>query len=188
MNTGHLEYYKRIKGKIPPGLFDLLKVPGLGPKKVRALYEELGITTLGELEYSCIENRLLELPGFGEKTQKKALEGIQYLKRNRGRYLYPEALHKARALEEGLRERGIVSRISIAGSLRRKNETVKDIDILASGDDADGIMDAFASLPWIERVIERGSSKLGALLDSGIRVDLRVVNDHQFPLRYIILR
>ncbi|NLO26054.1 MAG: DNA polymerase/3'-5' exonuclease PolX [Clostridiales bacterium] len=181
VNTGHLEYYKRIKEKIPPGLFDLLKVPGLGPKKVRALYEELGITTLGELEYSCIENRLLELPGFGEKTQKKALEGIQYLKRNRGRYLYPEALHKARALEEGLRERGIVSRISIAGSLRRKNETVKDIDILASGDDADGIMDAFASLPWIERVIERGSSKLGALLDSGIRVDLRVVNDHQFP-------
>ena len=84
---------------MPPGLFDLLKVPGLGPKKVRTLYEKLGITTLGELEYSCIENRLIDLPGFGEKTQKKALEGIQYLKRNRGRFLYPEALDKARAGE-----------------------------------------------------------------------------------------
>jgi len=181
INTGRLEYYERIREKVPSGLFDLLKIPGLGPKKVRALHQNLGITTLGELEYSCIENRLVKLPGFGEKTQKKTLEGIQYLKKNRGRYLYPEALDKALALADGLRESELVSRISIAGSLRRKTETVKDIDILASGDYPDGIMDAFADLPWVEKVIERGGSKLGALLDSGIRVDLRVVNDSQFP-------
>lgn len=181
VNTGRLEYYDRIKEKIPPGLFDLLKVPGLGPKKVRTLHEKLGITTLGELEYSCIENRLIDLPGFGEKTQKKALEGIQYLKRNRGRFLYSEALGKAKALVDGLRESGLASRISIAGSLRRRTETVKDIDILASGDRPEAIMDGFSRLPWVERVLERGSSKLGAELDSGIRVDLRVVDDRQFP-------
>ncbi len=181
VNTGRLEYYDRIREKVPPGLFDLLKVPGLGPKKVRTLYEKLGITTLGELEYSCIENRLIDLPGFGEKTQKKALEGIQYLKRNRGRFLYPEALDKARALVDGLRESGLASRVSIAGSLRRRTETVKDIDILASGDLPEAIMDEFSRLPWVDRVLERGSSKLGAVLDSGIRVDLRVVDDGQFP-------
>jgi len=181
VNTGRLEYYEGIKDKIPPGLFELLKIPGLGPKKVRVLYEELGITTLGELEYSCIENRLVELTGFGDKTQGKVLEGIQYLKRNRGRYLYPEALEKAERIVNEMQKSGLVSRISIAGSLRRKTETVKDIDILASGGDSDGIMDEFGHLPWIEKVIERGSSKLGALLDSGIRVDLRIVNDRQFP-------
>jgi DNA polymerase (family 10) len=181
VNTGRLEYYDRIKEKVPPGLFDLLKVPGLGPKKVRALYEKLGITTLGELEYSCIENRLIDLPGFGEKTQKKALEGIQYLKRNRGRFLYPEALDKARALVDGLRKSGLAARISIAGSLRRRTETVKDIDILASGDRPEAIMDEFSKLPPVDSVLERGSSKLGAVLDSGIRVDLRVVDDRQFP-------
>lgn len=181
VNTGRLEYYDRIKERVPEGLLELLRIPGLGPKKVRVLHRELGIATLGELEYSCIENRLIELPGFGERTQKKVLEGIQYLKRNRGRYLYPEALDKALRLVDGMKESSLVSRISIAGSLRRKVETVKDIDILVSGADPDGIMDEFAGLPWVERVIERGSSKLGALLDSGIGVDLRVVKDSQFP-------
>lgn len=181
VNTGGLKDYDEIKGQIPAGLFDILKVPGLGPKKVRTIFEKLDIKTLGELEYACIENRLIELPGFGEKTQKKVLEGIQYLKKTRGRYLYPEALSKAQALADGLQRAGAVTRVSIAGSLRRKAETIGDIDILASGNRADVIMDVFAGLPEVEKITERGSSMLRAVLDSGIGVDLRVLSDRQFP-------
>lgn len=181
VNAGHLKYYDDLKARIPEGLFELLKIPGLGPKKVRTLYEKLNITTLGELEYSCIENRLVALPGFGEKTQQKILEGIQYLKRNRGRYLYPEAMARAAMVVEAMEKENTVERISIAGSLRRKLETVKDIDILAAGKDADAIMDRFGELPWVEKVVERGRSKLGVLLENGIRVDLRVVTPEQYP-------
>ncbi len=181
VNTGGLKDYDELKEQVPAGLFDILKVPGLGPKKVRIIYEKLGIKNLGELEYACIENRLIELPGFGDRTQKKVLEGIQYLKKNQGRYLYPEALEKARALTEGLYGAKVTTRISIAGSLRRKAETIGDIDILAAGDDPDIIMDTFARLPEIDRVTERGGSMLRAVLDSGIGVDLRVLKDYQFP-------
>ncbi len=181
VTTGHLKYYEDLKGEIPPGLFEMLRIPGLGPKKVRVLYDRLGITTLGELEYSCIENRLTALPGFGARTQQKVLEGIQYLNKNRGRYLYPEALEKASKLVEAMALYPEVKRISTAGSLRRKMAVVKDIDILVAGDNAEIIMDRFAALPEIERVVERGGAKLGALLDSGIKVDLRVVTPEQYP-------
>ncbi|MBA1335475.1 MAG: DNA polymerase X family [Firmicutes bacterium] len=181
VKTGRLRYYDNLKNQIPEGLFEILKVPGLGPKKVRTLYEKLSITTLGELEYSCIENRLVDLPGFGEKTQQKVLEGIQYLKKNRGRYLYPEAWSRAEELIGAMEKEEEVKHISAAGSLRRKSETVKDIDILAAGYDAEAIMDKFEALPGIEKTVERGSSKLGVLLENGIRVDLRVVSPEQYP-------
>lgn len=181
VNTGRLKYYDQLKSQIPPGLFELLKIPGLGPRKVRMLYERLNITTLGELEYSCIENRLVGLPGFGLKTQQRVLEGIQYLKVNRGRYLYPKAAEQAVKLVKAMERHPYVEQISIAGSLRRKKETVKDIDILAAGVDEEKIMDSFSSLPGVDKVLERGRARLGALLDSGIRVDLRVVTPEQYP-------
>lgn len=181
VTTGHLKYYDELKKEIPPGLFEMLKISGLGPKKARVLYDKLNITTLGELEYSCIENRLVSLPGFGERTQQKVLEGIQYLKKNKGRYLYPEAFEKASKLVDAMEKHTEVDQISIAGSLRRKMEMVKDIDILVASRDTEAVMDKFAGLPWVEKIVERGSAKLGVLLDSGIKVDLRVVSQEQFP-------
>ena len=92
VTTGRLEYYDELKASIPPGHLEMLRIPGLGPKKIRALHEKLAIETLGELEYACMENRLVELPGFGEKTQQKILTGIEHLKRYKERHLYSEAL------------------------------------------------------------------------------------------------
>ena len=86
--TGKLEYYEELKSSIPAGIFDILKIPGIGPKKAKSLYEKLDIKSIGELEYACKENRLVSLDGFGEKTQRKILKGIQELKKYSGLFLY----------------------------------------------------------------------------------------------------
>ena len=89
VTTGRLRYYENLKKEFPETIFDLLKIPGLGPKRVHTLYSKLGISTLGELEYACIENRLLTLPGFGEKVQANILKGLEYLKRYRKNFCCP---------------------------------------------------------------------------------------------------
>ena len=179
--TGELKYYHDLKATIPAGHFEMLKIPGLGPKKIHNLYEKLGIETIGELEYACQENRLLDLPGFGSKTQKKILAGIDALKHYRERRLYAEVIAEAMGLRKFLAEqRGVVA-ASIAGSLRRGNEVVKDIDLLAATDDHLPLADAFASLPQAASVIAKGDTKVSVTLHSGINADLRIVSPSQYP-------
>ena len=125
--TGRLNYYETLKASIPPGHLEMLKISGLGPKKIHTLYEQLGIKTIGELEYACHENRLVELNGFGKKTQENILAGIERLKLYQERRLYAEVADEAQALIDSLKGHKDILAISIAGSLRRGNETVKDI-------------------------------------------------------------
>lgn len=181
ITTGNLKYYEDLKASIPPGLIDMLKIPGLGPKKIKTLYDKLNITTIGELEYACIENRLIELPGFGEKTQKKILDGIQFIKQFSGQHLYAEAYNDAVNLKQYLIETGLTIRCEIAGSLRRKKEIVKDIDILATSDNPEKLMDLFVSYDDVRDVIAKGDTKTSLTLKSGINADLRVVKDEEFP-------
>ncbi len=96
--TGKLAYYEEVKASIPPGLTQMMTIPGLGPHKAKAIYDALGIASIGELAYACNENRLVDLPGFGEKTQKNILAGIKLLEKHSGRFLYPFALAEAQAL------------------------------------------------------------------------------------------
>src|SRR5262245_29927423 len=93
--TGHLGYYETLQQQVPAGLREMLTIPGIGPKKVKAIYDQLSIATVGELEYACHENRLVDLPGFGRKTQENILKGINRLKQHRGQYLYHEAMQVA---------------------------------------------------------------------------------------------
>ncbi|MCR4434861.1 MAG: DNA polymerase/3'-5' exonuclease PolX [Clostridiales bacterium] len=181
VHTGKLEYYEKLKESIPAGLMEMLKIPGLGPKKVRAVYEHLGITTIGELKYACLENRLTKLPGFGEKTQSKILEGIDRLGKYEGQYLYPHAAKLASKIVKSLRESGLVIRCSVGGSLRRKKEVVKDIDILASSNQRDEVMELFTKHPLVAQVTSRGDTKSSVVLEDGINADLRVVNDNEYP-------
>jgi len=181
ITTGRLEYYEKLKESVPPGLIEMLKIPGLGPKKIKTLHEKLGITTIGELEYACVENRLVDLPGFGEKTQKKIFEGIQFIKQFTGQHLYFEAYQEAVKLKEYLEGTGLTIRCEIAGSLRRKKEIVKDIDILATSDNPEKLMDLFASYEEVRDVIAKGDTKTSVTLNSGINADLRVVKDEEFP-------
>lgn len=181
MTTGKLEYYDKLKTSVPPGHLEMLKISGLGPKKIHALYKELGITTVGELEYACHENRLIELKGFGKKTQDNILSGIEKLKHYQERRLYNEALDEADALLEALKRQKDIVAISIAGSLRRGNETVKDIDILASSRQPKKLAQAFANLDQVASVIAQGDTKVSVMLQAGINADLRIVTENEFP-------
>jgi DNA polymerase (family 10) len=179
--TGRLAYYDELRREFPPTIFDLLKIPGLGPKRVRLLYQKLGVRSLGELEYACVENRLLTLDGFGEKSQAKILEGIQQLKRHQGHFLFSDAMAAAERLIAALQPSPNVIRISIAGSLRRRKETVKDIDLLISSASPAEVMARFIALPGVTDVIAHGDTKSSVRLTEGLQADLRVVTDTEFP-------
>jgi len=179
--NGKLEYYERLKESVPPGLIEMLKIPGMGPKKVRAVYENLGITTIGELKYACLENRLLKLPGFGEKTQQKVMEGIENLGKYAGQYHFPYAKSLAEEIIKTLKMSSAVKRCSEAGSLRRRKEVVKDVDILVSSDDSNTVMELFISHPLVIQVTSRGETKSSVIIEGGIAADLRVVSDSEYP-------
>ena len=181
VTTGRLEYYEKLKASVPPGHLEMLRIPGLGPKKIRALHEKLSIETLGELEYACMENRLVELPGFGARTQEKILAGIEHLKRYRERRLCSEALAAAEPLLAKLQGHPGVVEASMAGSLRRGNETVKDIDLVAAANDPEALSSWFASQPDVESVIARGATKVSVFLKAGINADLRIVSPREYP-------
>lgn len=181
ITTDRLEYYETLKASVPPGHLEMLRIPGLGPRKIRALHEKLAIETLGELEYACLENRLVELPGFGARTQQKILAGIEHLKRYKERHLCSEALEAAEPLLAMLLGRPGVTAASLAGSLRRGNETVKDIDLVAASDDPEALSQWFASLAGVESVIARGETKVSVFLKAGINADLRIITPRQYP-------
>jgi DNA polymerase (family 10) len=175
--------YDALKARIPAGLFDILQLPGIGPKKVKAMYEDLGIASLGELEYACHENRLVTMKGFGAKTQTNILKGIEQLKSRQGKFLYPFAREKAEAVLAALRSDPRLIRLELAGSLRRHKEIVKDIDIVGSCAEADceGLMASIAALPMVTEVIGQGLTKTSVRLASGLSLDVRLVSDAEFP-------
>ncbi|MBF0170038.1 MAG: DNA polymerase/3'-5' exonuclease PolX [Nitrospinae bacterium] len=167
--------------RVPSGIFEMLAIPGFGPKKAKAVWEKLGVTTVGELEYACNENRLIELPGFGEKTQEKILVGIRALARYAGRRLRARAADEAARLLAFVESHPSVVRAAVAGSFRRGLETVKDIDLVASSADPTAVMAAFVKADGVEEVIGAGSTKASVRLASGLQADLRVVGDDEFP-------
>lgn len=183
VETGRLEYYDELSAKIPRGLFEMLEIPGLGPKKARKIWQELEITTVGELEYACQENRLIDLDGFGAKTQEKILEGIKFIKQYQERHLISDVMEPAIPLLNFIKNHENVMRAELGGSLRRHFETIKDIDIVASvaDDHRKTVMDDFISRSNVTDVIGKGETKSSVRLENGINVDLRLVSDEQFP-------
>ncbi len=183
VETGKLDFYDELRAELPQGLFEILRIPGLGPKKVKALYENLGITNIGELEYACLENRLLTLKGFGQRSQEAILEGIGHLQKYRGQHLMSTGQIYGQQILRELKKHNPIIRGSLAGSIRRKNETIKDIDIICSCEDEDreAIMDYFTSLSGLDKVIGRGETKSSIMLDIGVNVDLRLVKNREYP-------
>ncbi|MBN1475074.1 MAG: DNA polymerase/3'-5' exonuclease PolX [Syntrophaceae bacterium] len=180
MQTGKLEYYEKLKASVPPGHLEMLRIPGLGPKKIHTLYEQLGIKDVGELEYACLENRLVELKGFGKKTQDNILAGIAKFKVYKERRLYAEVAAEADVLLNYLKKEKNILSISIAGSLRRGNETIKDIDILAATKNPEKLAGHFTSYKQMESVIASGETKVSVVLESGINADLRIVTPDEY--------
>ncbi|MBI3448369.1 MAG: DNA polymerase/3'-5' exonuclease PolX [Acidobacteria bacterium] len=180
VTTGALPYHDELRREVPSGLLDVLGVPGLGPKKVRALHEQLGVDSLAALEYACRENRLASLTGFGERTQAKVLEGIEFLRRQQGRFLLSEATARAREILALVEALPGVSRAAIAGSVRRRCDVIANLDLVAAAADASSVAAAFASAPGVEGVVEAGSDQASVRMGGGFAVRLRVVSDASF--------
>lgn len=178
---GRLRYYEELKRSVPEGLLEMLRIPGVGPRKAKLLYERLGVKTVGELEYACIENRLLDLEGFGRKTQENILKGIEALKKYAGRHLSGEVWDTAAGLKAMLLSSGTATACEVAGSLRRGKEIIKDIDLVAGTKAPLELMDYFTALPMVEEVVAKGDTKSSVRLKSGINVDLRAVKPEDYP-------
>ena len=180
IHTGEIEEYDKLKKGLPKGIGQLLDIGSLGPKKVAALYQKLKIKNIKDLENAIKKNKVAELPGFGIKTQENISAGIEMMKRSSERMLLGEALPIARKLVEELKKIKEVEQIEIAGSLRRRKETIGDIDILIASKNPNKIMTAFTSLNYVDRVLAKGETKSSVFLSSGIQADLRVINPKVF--------
>ena len=181
ISGGKLQLYEDLKQSIPEGLLEMLKIPTLGPKKIKYLFENLSITNIGELDFACMENRLINLPGFGKRTQENILNGIKLVNKFKEKHLYSNAEEEAKKIINKLRKSTQITRLSVAGSLRRKKEIIKDIDIVASTDNHGEVMDFFVNLEDAGEIIAKGETKSSIRLKSGINADLRVVSDEQYP-------
>jgi DNA polymerase (family 10) len=181
IDTGKLTFYEDLKKSNPPGLTEMLGIPTLGPKKIKYLFDNLGISNIAELECACIENRLVDLPNFREKTQVNILKGIEVLKKFQGKFLFSEIIEEAESIHRKIQDFKYVKRSSLAGSVRRKKEIIKDIDIVASTNNSSAVMDFFIGLKEAKDIIARGDTKSSIRLKSGINVDIRTVDDFQYP-------
>jgi DNA polymerase (family 10) len=179
--TGRLDYLDELRARVPPGLLDLLRVPGLGPKRVRELFEQLGVASLGELEYAAQTRALETLPGFGEKLQGKVLEGIAVLKRNAERFLLSDALAQGEEARARLAAHPAVESASLAGSLRRRCETVGNVDLVVATGAPAAALDAVAALAAVEEVTARGEADCAVRLAGGLRLHVRAVPPGELP-------
>lgn len=178
--TGSLPYYEELSKEVPPSLLDLLKIQGLGPKKVAILYKKLGIRTIDELKKAATQQKLRNLDGFGVVTENNILRGILLQTQTSGRSLLHHALKHGNLYIEYLTRLPIIDHISIAGSLRRRRETIGDIDILVSSSNPKKVMEAFVKYDLVDETLLRGSTKTSVRLKDGIQVDLRVVEKKSF--------
>jgi DNA polymerase (family X) len=180
VETGKLEYFENLKKEIPQGLLKMLEISGLGPKKVAAIYKNLGIKTIPELGQACKEGKLRDLEGFGIITEQNILRGIQLKGKTSGRVFLNLANEDGQNYTNYLKKNDKIKRLSIAGSLRRRKETIGDLDILASSDSPNEIMDFFVKYEDVKQVLLKGSTKTSVILNDGLQVDLRVVEDKNF--------
>lgn len=188
VTTGKLPYLDDLRASIPAGLVAMLRLPGLGPKKVKALYDLLQIDSIDKLKAACEVGEVAKQKGFGAKTQSKILEGIAHFEKVGHRVRIDLALPLGTALLEQIRAFPGVIRSELCGSLRRRKETVADLDILVSSKDAQPIMDRFVNIPEVVQVLAQGPTKSSVIAAMHIRgekvtlqADLRVVSDEQFP-------
>ncbi len=178
--TGRLEFYEKLRASVPSGLIEMLTIAGVGPKKVKALHEQLGVDSIASLQVACHAGRVAELAGFGEKTQAKILEGIAHREAYAKRHRWADAYAAAEPILAGLRTLPQVLQAEHAGSLRRRMETVGDLDFLVATHEPAPVVDWFVSQSAAREVTARGETKASVRLVSGLQADLRLVPPEQF--------
>ena len=173
--TGEMPQRRALLRKLPPGLLDLLRIPGLGPKRVRLLHDKLKIKTAADLAKAVAAGKVGKLKGFGPAMVEKIGAGLPQAGRTERRMLLQEAEQHARALVEYLSGGGGIQQIEVAGSFRRRRETIGDLDILVTSTAAEQVMSRFTRYPDVKRVVSQGSTRASVRLSGGLQVDLRAV-------------
>jgi DNA polymerase (family X) len=181
--TEKSKQYEELRASIPDGVLEMLRIQGLGPKKVKLLFDKLHIQSISELKTACNEHKLMKVEGFGEKTEENILKGIAHLEHSSDKHLYPKAKEAADRIVSLLKSLKQVKQCEVAGSLRRRKEVIGDIDILvtAAEKDRDIIFKTFLTHPDVVSTIAAGETKSSVILKSGIHCDLRVVANAEFP-------
>ncbi len=180
IKTGKLKYYEGLKKKIPVDLPDLLKIEGLGPKKIKSLYEKLKIKNIKDLEKAIAAGKIKKLEGFGEKSEQNILRGLEFLKKSGGRFLLGYIILLVNDIAKRLKSLKEVQRLDVGGSIRRRKETVGDGDILIVSDKPRPVMDYFVNMPEVDHILAHGETKSSVKLKNGLEIDLRVVRPESY--------
>ena len=203
LKTGHLKYYAQLKRKIPVNLNELNNIEGLGPQSIKTLYKELKIRNLVDLKKAAMAGKIRKLTGFGERSEENILKSIEFFEKSADRFILGFAMPEIRKIESQLNSLNGVKKAIIAGSVRRRKETVRDIDILVISDKPAVVMDYFVSMPEVARVYSHGGTKSAVKLKNGLDADIRVVplesygaalnyftgsKDHNVELRKIAIK
>jgi DNA polymerase (family 10) len=180
VETKRLPQLEKLRQEVPESVLAILKIPGLGPKKAAVLTKELNITSLDELKAACEAGQVRELKGFGAKTEQMILDGMDLAATADARMYWAEADEIAQALKEYLQACPAVKQLELAGSYRRRKDTIGDLDVLVDSADARVVMDHFAQFPELQDVIARGETKMSIRTRTGLQIDLRVVPKESF--------
>ncbi|MCP6718465.1 MAG: DNA polymerase/3'-5' exonuclease PolX [Patescibacteria group bacterium] len=188
LKTGKIKYYEKLKKESPIDVSSLTAIESLGPKKIKTLYQKLGIRNVKQLEKAAKAHKIAPLFGFGEKTEQNILQGIEFLKKEKGRFLLAEILPTAQDIYKKLKKLKEVEKIDIVGSLKRMRETIRDVDILVASKRPKKVMDFFITLDGIEKVWSKGTTKASIRMKEGFDVDIRVVprDSYGSALQYFI--
>lgn len=175
IKTGKVQYFEGLKKKTPVDLSELSRVEGLGPKSIKKLYQTLGVSNLSELEKAAKDGKIAKLTGFGKKSEDKILKGIGFAKKSGERFILGFMMPRIREIEAALAKVAGVKKATLAGSARRRQETIGDVDILVVSEKPKAVMDYFVSMPGVISVIARGDTKASIKIKPGLNIDMRVV-------------
>tara|TARA_R110000850_G_scaffold6593_30_gene25526 strand:- start:517 stop:2265 length:1749 start_codon:yes stop_codon:yes gene_type:complete len=179
-STGKLEYFENLRAEFPETLFELFKIQGLGPKKIKALYDKLEVDSVGRLKEVCESGEIADLAGFGTKTGAKILEAIAFREKNADRFRLGDVVAPVTQILDSLKAHPDCLRAEPAGSYRRAKETVHDVDFLVASSQPERIIKHFVSAEWVDRIIVQGATKASVYLEGGLQCDLRVVGNEEF--------
>ncbi|HEY2143682.1 MAG TPA: DNA polymerase/3'-5' exonuclease PolX [Candidatus Udaeobacter sp.] len=179
--SGSLKYLEELTAQFPAEILELFALPGLGAKKIKALYDQLGISSIEQLQKACEDGRVAELPGFGQTTQQKLCEAIAKRAAHAGSFQFGQVAAEAETLRADLAAHDSTLQVDIAGSYRRRKEILHDVDLLVATKEPEAIMKFFVSHPLVESVIAQGPTKSSVRLGSGVQCDLRVVSTAEYP-------
>lgn len=179
--TGKLEFFDKLRAEFPEGLFELFEVQGLGPKKIAALYSQLGVGSIADLKVACEDGTAAKISGFGEKTVVKILESIAFRDAHASEFRVDQVYAVAQTMLEALRDHPAVSRAEVCGSFRRGKETLHDLDFLCATKKPEEVIANFVRLPIVEKVIAQGGTKASIYTAGGLQCDLRAVSSAEYP-------